>query len=151
MVLKRFLSIFLVLACLAEDVFSAEPIEVHLYSYETSLDSRPEAYRKEWRYMTYATEGQFRILQRDFDPRSFDRWAKKLSAVRPDMTIDEVKDALKPKRMGGLVQTGSGIVGYFELDDAYFVWGLFSGEKLKEMPKRPLAMTYGVHLEKNLK
>jgi hypothetical protein len=124
---------------------SAEVIERKPYDFEGSLDITERAKQEGWKLWAFAGESEFHALQLKFTLNAFDDWIKRLSLIRSGMTDGEIKHILSPKKSGIMVGTGVGIIAYYQLDDAYFVHALFSDDgRLKDIARRPIALTYGV-------
>lgn len=125
-------------------LFTAQAVE------SKKVDSRPAAQaatctNEDIGMYKHIQEKDFEELAREFDPRAFRRWQRKLARVRLGMGKDEVEKTLAPKKMDCMVTFGSGITIDIELDEAYSVRTLFSYDgKLIAISDHPIAITYWV-------
>lgn len=142
----RVLSICFVLTCFQCVKVYAEVVEFKFYDYEATLDVSPRAQQEGWHYWAYAKESRFRALQHEYNFRIFDEWTEKLKLIQSGMTIEEIKAAIKPKKIDSMmIMLGAGVIAFIELDDIYFIHGLFSDEgKLINVASHPISITYGI-------
>lgn len=115
------------------------------------LDDTLRARDEKRAHFLYASLEQIATLRRKYDPKTFDIWRDKLKAIRSGMTVDEIKSALSARTAEATVSFGSGVIVCFELDDTYFLHGLFDGESrlLGEITK-PIAITYFTSLRRTV-
>jgi hypothetical protein len=107
------------------------------------LDTEPRAQSEGRAHFIYTSHDQIETLKRNYDPKSFDIWAEKLKSIHPGMTVEEIKATLSAKTSETMVTFGAGVVVCFELDNAYFVHGLFDEKsRLKDSITPPIAITY---------
>lgn len=125
----------------------AELVVAKPYDYTETLDDSPRAKQKDSLYWQYVSAAEFAKLKKEFDPSSFDVWAGKLERVLPDMTLEGIAALLKPKKVCPMMTYGAGTVTIIELDNAYYVHGVFDPEgRLKTRLSHPIAINYGIRL-----
>ncbi len=125
----------------------AEQVAIKLYDYAATLDYAPRAKQKDSLYWAYVSPAEFFRLKKAYDPSSFDAWVEKLKDVHEEMTIEEISALLKPKKVLPMMTYGAGTVTTIELDDAYYIYGMFNQQnRLKGKLSHPIAINYGIRL-----
>lgn len=107
------------------------------------LDTDPRAEGDGQAHYIFITHQQLEILKRNYNPETFEKWVEKLKSVHLGMTAAEIQKTLSSKPGNAICTYGSGVTVCFELDDVYFVHGLFDENgSLKSAITKPIAITY---------
>jgi hypothetical protein len=101
---------------------------------------------KGWSYgLGGKTRSEFLAMRRNYHPESFDVWAKKLKSLGPEMSREEVVEALRPKQVTDVSTRNVGRVVTIVLDDAYYAGIMFApGKRGIIWVTPPIAISYEI-------